>query len=166
MHVAHCGPLQAGAEGSAEHDVEVLAGFLAKLSAFDTSMNQVVVDAGVLAGGWAMERCPCRRGCTSARRAAACSAHAAGRTRRAQPRLLATHSAHDPPLRLLLAGHAAGMSMQEVAAAGSAVALQPGCAQVLSQALATGIPTHILSVNWSSAFVAAALGLPAHTTSG
>lgn len=36
--------------GVVEFDVEILAGFLAKLSDFDVDMNQVVVDSGILKG--------------------------------------------------------------------------------------------------------------------
>ena len=39
--------------------------------------------------------------------------------------------------------------------------LQPGCLGVLRRAGATGVPTHVISVNWSSELVRAALQQPA-----
>lgn len=48
----------------------------------------------------------------------------------------------------------------QVVAAGKAVALRPGCRSALQRLLASGVPTHLVSVNWSAAYVASALGLP------
>jgi hypothetical protein len=41
------------------------------------------------------------------------------------------------------------------------VQLRAGCLETLRAALDAGVPTHIMSVNWSGQLVAAALGLPA-----
>jgi len=41
------------------------------------------------------------------------------------------------------------------------VGLQPGCVSVLRHASAAGVPTHVISVNWSSELVRAALQQPA-----
>jgi len=56
--------------------------------------------------------------------------------------------------------------MASVQLAGASVPLQQGCRDTLSRAAAQGIPTHILSVNWSAELVAAALGLKARVASG
>ncbi|GBF95200.1 phosphomethylpyrimidine kinase [Raphidocelis subcapitata] len=58
-------------------------------------------------------------------------------------------------------GILAGLSRDDVAAAARAVALKPGCREALAAALGAELPTHVVSVNWSREFVAAALGLPA-----
>jgi hypothetical protein len=58
-------------------------------------------------------------------------------------------------------GVLAGLSRDAVASAAAGVALKAGCRATLRAALDAGIPSHVVSVNWSRDFVAAALGLPA-----
>ena len=41
--------------------------------------------------------------------------------------------------------------------------LRPGCMGVLRRASEAGVPTHVISVNWSSELVRAALQQPAAT---
>lgn len=53
-----------------------------------------------------------------------------------------------------------GLSPTQLTAAAAAVELQPGCRGTLQRLLATRTPLRVVSVNWSAAFVAAALGLP------
>ena len=43
---------------------------------------------------------------------------------------------------------------------GGRVGLRPGCLGVLRHANAAGVPTHVISVNWSSELVRAALQQP------
>lgn len=54
-----------------------------------------------------------------------------------------------------------GLSVDAIKAAGSTVLLKDGCRDTLQLANQLGIPIHVVSVNWSSSLVAAALGLPA-----
>lgn len=54
-----------------------------------------------------------------------------------------------------------GLTREDVAMAAAKVVLKDGCRATLEAALASGLATHIVSVNWSGDFVAGALGLPA-----
>lgn len=147
--------LQSG--GPREFDLEVLAGFLSKLSEFDARMNQVVVDSGILQGAglaprrWARAR-------TGTGTGTGCVGGWMG-WGRAFWGSVATpeHTATPSP---------AGLEMAEVEAAAARVPLQTGCREALAQALSVGIPARVLSVNWSARFVQAALGLPAASSDG
>lgn len=58
-----------------------------------------------------------------------------------------------------------GSSAAELRVAGSANVLRPYCRAALAEALRRGIPTHVLSVNWSDEYVSGALGLPSTSAS-
>jgi 2-hydroxy-3-keto-5-methylthiopentenyl-1-phosphate phosphatase len=51
----------------------------------------------------------------------------------------------------------AGLTKADVAAAASSIALRPGSTRTLSAAAAAGLPTAVLSVNWSKSLMQAVL---------
>ncbi len=53
---------------------------------------------------------------------------------------------------------AAGLDMSDVREAGKRLPLREGCRETLDAVVASGVPVHIMSVNWSAQYVAAALG--------
>jgi hypothetical protein len=70
---------------------------------------------------------------------------------------------------LIDSGILRGARRGDLAAAGAALALRPGCAAVLQRAAAAGVPAAVVSVNWSTELVVAALraaGVPAVAAPG
>jgi hydroxymethylpyrimidine/phosphomethylpyrimidine kinase/phosphoserine phosphatase len=66
-------------------------------------------------------------------------------------------------------GLLAGVPRGALADTGAGVAMRPGCLEVLRQAVDAGVPTAVVSVNWSADMVCAALaqrGLPAAAAPG
>ncbi|KAK3263101.1 hypothetical protein CYMTET_28076 [Cymbomonas tetramitiformis] len=55
----------------------------------------------------------------------------------------------------------AGIPMEDIAATAAALALRPGCLQLLPHLKDAGVPVRVLSVNWSAELICAALELPA-----
>jgi hypothetical protein len=164
------GAAAAAAAADAAFDAAALDAFVARLSDFDVAMNGAVVDAGVLAGAGAGQRQ--QRGRRERRRRGRRRRPAAGPQQRAAAALPSAPRPPREPLHIPCCAwphrrpapphlpRIAGMSTDDVAAAASKVALKEGCRATLQAALAAGVPTHIVSVNWSRDFAAAALGLP------
>ena len=70
---------------------------------------------------------------------------------------------------VLSSGALAGLKRGRLSQVGSTITMRPGCLELLQRAVDAGVPTAIVSVNWSSELVAAALsqhGLPVITAGG
>ena len=140
--------MQGGAAADAA-DQQKGSAFVEALTDFDKRMNQVVVDSGILQG---IPEGRLRSAGAPILSFKTCPAFPAVAS--SKNRFLALPCPALPCLALPCPAVSFIMCCIQT---GEQIGLQPGCLTVLSRAQELGVPTHILSVNYSSEMVKAAL---------